>query len=45
MKKNEEAKKEIRKESVSSSKSGDVSESESYQESIYIPIKKEKSYQ
>ena len=43
MKKNEEAKKEIRKESVSSSKSGDVSESESYQESIYIPIKKEKS--
>ena len=42
MKKNEEAKKEIRKESVSSSKSGDVSESESYQESIYIPIKKEK---
>ena len=43
MKKNEEAKKEIRKESVSSSKSGDASESESYQESIYIPIKKEKS--
>ena len=43
MKKNEEAKKEIRKESVSSSKSGDFSESGSYQESIYIPIKKEKS--
>ena len=42
MKKNEELEKDKRKESVSSSKSGDVSESDTFQ-GIYIPIKKEKS--
>ena len=42
MKKNGELEKDKRKESVSSSKSGDVSESDTFQ-GIYIPIKKEKS--
>ena len=42
MKKNVELEKDKRKESVSSSKSGDVSESDTFQ-GIYIPIKKEKS--
>ena len=42
MKKNEEIKEDKRKESISSSKSEDVTESDDYQ-SIYIPIKKEKS--
>ena len=42
MKKNGEKGNEARKESISSSKSGEVSESDSYQET-YIPIKKETS--
>ena len=42
MKKNGEIKEDKRKESVSSSRSEDVTESEDFQ-SIYIPIKKEKS--
>ena len=42
MQKNEEIKKDKRKESVSSSKSEDISGSESNEE-VYIPIKKEKS--